>query len=134
MRTMILSSSVGLFALALLVVSPAFAASRNDLTGTWEGWYKNSEGGGSDNSGLVLEEYTQGGNVFFKGKWDQAVIERGIRKGNKIEWVHLSPNGKHFVVHGTISPNGRKIDLTYTVTRKMEGHEEIYTGKATYWR
>jgi len=134
MRTKILFAAVGLFAVTFLVAAPAFAASRDDLTSTWGGWYKNSKGGGSDNSELVLQEYTEGGNVFFKGKWDRAVIERGIRKGDKIEWVHLSPNGKHFVVHGTISPNGHKIDLTYTVTRKMEGREEIYTGKGTYRR
>jgi hypothetical protein len=134
MRNKVLFGVAGLFTVALFVAAPAFAASWDNLTGTWGGWYKNSKGGGSGTSQLVLREYTQGGNVYFTGKWDQALIERGIRKGDQIEWVHLSPNGKHFVVHGTISPNGRTIDLTYTVNRKTGGGEEIYTGRGTYSR
>jgi hypothetical protein len=129
-----LRGSVLLLSMILLGGVVRAAEKEHDLTGTWKESYKNSRGGSDSNSELVLEEYRQGKTTCFKGHWDQAAIERGVKTGTTFEWVHLdAKDDRVYAVKGTLSPDGKKIELEYTVRHKDSNKLE-YTGQGKYHR
>ena len=99
--------------------APVPSASLN-VSGSWSGPYRNTRGESGTESLIVKEEQLG----VLKGQWGGIEIVNGRRNGNIVTWEARSA-GRDYRASGTISTDGKKMTLQYSVIDPARGN---YTG------
>jgi len=87
------------------------------ISGSWSGTFRNTRGE-SDTETLEIKEESNG---VLKGLWGGAQIVNGRRSGDAITWeAHVE--ARDYKVSGTISNDGKRMSLKYSVIDPRRGN------------
>jgi hypothetical protein len=87
------------------------------ISGSWSGTYTNTRG----ESGTETLDIKEGSNGVLEGLWGGAQIVNGRRSGDALTWeAHVQD--RDYKVSGTISSDGKRMTLKYSVIDPSRGN------------
>ena len=87
------------------------------ISGSWSGTYKNTRG----ESGTETLDIKEESNGVLKGLWGGAQIVNGRRNGDAVTW-EARVEARDYKVSGTISSDGKRMTLKYSVIDPLRGN------------